>query len=1156
MNELTGRIILVQEGRFLLEDDLGRKRLFILSSENSLDPGQLLALAQSGANLTVRYSEPEHIVARLAHSIQIAAPDQRPSISRGLLRTVRGFLADWSLPRQLTGESARSTAAMSTGSQQLRPRLLDADQVGTSICCYCAVGCAQLVYARNGKVIHVEGDPRSPINEGTLCPKGAATLDLLTSPLRLNRVLHRAPGSDHWEARPLDWAMERIAQLIKQTRDETFVSHLPNGTKVNHTLGVGSLGGATLDNEENYLMKKLFSGGLGMVWIENQARVCHSSSVPGLGATYGRGAATMPEWDLANSDCVVVMGSNMAENHPIAFRFVLQAKAKGATIVHVDPRFTRTSALTDLYAPIRTGTDIAFLGGIIRHLIENDLWFRDYALNYTNIATIIDERFRDTDQLDGFFSGWNETKRAYEYDSWQYQGEAVPSSLAEHAVNTTESFSESTKRLQSGPPPQDLTLQHPNCVFQILRRHYARYTPEMVERVTGCPAKVFLKVADALARNSGPDRTGAFCYAVAWTHHTTGVQIIRAAAIIQGLLGNTGRPGGGILALRGHCSIQGSTDIPTLYNMLPTYLPQPQAYKSHATFEDYLKSETTPTGWWHNFPKYAVSLLRAWYGDHARKENGWGYDYLPKIVGDHSQLPMTLAMRQGIIRGMLFLGQNPVIGGSNSRLIERGLANLEWMVVRDISETETAGFWRSGQLVRSGELRPSDIRTEVFLMPGSLAGEKAGTFTNTHRLVQWHDKVVDGPGDNRSELWFVYHLGRRLKELYADRRLQQDQAIQHLTWDYPVADEKGEPSADAVLKEMNGYTWPDRRQIERYQDLKDDGTTACGAWLYCGVFPREDHNQARSRRPDGPDGPGTHLGWAFAWPSNRRTMYNRASADPQGRPWSERKKLMWWDAGNGRWDGFDSLDFEPTKPPDYEPDWSKKPAGMDALDGRAPYIMIADGRASLFVPSGLKDGPLPAHYEPVESPVENPLYGQQDNPVAKKWPRPDNPYHAPADPNYPYALTTYRLTEHHSGGTPTRSLPVTAALQPEGFAEIPPELARRLGIRNLDWIVISTARGEIETRALVTERLRPLRIDGRLIYHVGMLWHYGWSGYATGDIANALTAVVGEPNTSIHENKSLTCNLRRGRLGGRDANRAPAEHAHLVDTVIDEQRHK
>jgi formate dehydrogenase major subunit len=341
MNELTGRIILVQEGRFLLEDDLGRKRLFILSSENSLDPEQLPALARSGQLLTVNYSEPDHLIVGLAHSIRAADPAQGESVSRcGLLDTVRAFLADWSLPRQLTGESARSTAAMSTGSRQLRPRLVDADQVGTSICCYCAVGCAQLVYARNGKVIHVEGDPRSPINEGTLSPKGAATLDLLTSPLRLNRVLHRAPGSDHWEARPLDWAMERVAQLIKQTRDETFVSRLPNGATVNHTLGIGSLGGATLDNEENYLIKKLFGGGLGMVWIENQARVCHSASVPGLGATYGRGAATMAEWDLANSDCVVVMGSNMAENHPIAFRFVLQAKAKGATIIHVDPRFT------------------------------------------------------------------------------------------------------------------------------------------------------------------------------------------------------------------------------------------------------------------------------------------------------------------------------------------------------------------------------------------------------------------------------------------------------------------------------------------------------------------------------------------------------------------------------------------------------------------------------------------------------------------------------------------------------------------------------------------------------------------------------------------------------------------------------------------------
>jgi formate dehydrogenase major subunit len=1151
MASISGRIVIVQEDRFLLETDSGGHRLFILAHGAALDPEDLRALSRAGQRLTVSFSDPEHLVASVAEQIAVAQPNGSARVlRRGMLDTIKGFFADWSLPRQLIGQAAKTTAATSRESRSLRPRLIEADRVGTSICPYCAVGCAQLVYGKNGKAIHVEGDPRSPINQGTLCPKGAATLDLFNSPLRLKSVLYRAPCSDHWEQKPLDWAMERIAQLVKRTRDETFVTHLPNGTKVNHTLAIGSLGGATLDVEENYVIKKLLGGGLGMVWVENQARICHSASVPSLGATYGRGAATLPEWDLANSDCVVVMGSNMAENHPIAFRFVMQAKAKGATIVHVDPRFTRTSAVADIYAPIRTGTDIAFLGGIIRYLLENDLWFKEYAINYTNIATIIDERFQDADQLDGLFSGWNEKKRAYQYESWQYRGEAVPSSLAEHSVNTTESFSEKTKRMGSGPPPQDLTLEHPNCVYHILRRHYARYTPEMVEQITGCPRATFLRVADALARNSGRERTGAFCYAVAWTHHTVGVQIIRAAAIIQGLLGNVGRPGGGILALRGHCSIQGSTDIPTLYNLLPTYLPQPQAYKSHATFADYLKDETTPTGWWHNFPKYAVSLLRAWYGDNAKPENAWGYDWLPKLVGDHSQLPMTIAMQEGTIRGMFFLGQNAVMGGSNSRLIERGLANLEWMVVRDTAETETAGFWRSGQLVRRGELRPKDIRTEVFLMPGSLAGEKGGSFTNTHRLVQWHDKVIEGPGESRSETWFIYHLGRRLKELYADSKHPADEPIQKLTWDYPIEDERGEPAAEAILKEMNGYTWPGRLQIESFLALKDDGSTACGAWLYCGIFPEEGHNQARSRRADGPDGPGTHLGWGFAWPANRRTMYNRASADPQGQPWSERKKLVWWDAENKKWESTDSIDFEPTKPPIYEPDWSKRPAGMDALDGRAPFIMIADGRSSLFVPTGLKDGPLPTHYEPVESPVRNLLYGQQDNPVAKKWPRENNVYHPVGDARYPYSLTTYRLTEHHCGGTPTRSVPVTAELQPEGFAEIPPELARELRIENLDWVVISTARGEIETRAIVTERLRPFQIDGRTIYQVGMLWHYGWSGYATGDIANALTAVVGEPNTSIHENKSLTCNLRKGRIDSRPPQTPPEEHAHPADSVV------
>ncbi|HZS83562.1 MAG TPA: formate dehydrogenase [Stellaceae bacterium] len=1043
---------------------------------------------------------------------------------------VAGFLRDWSLPRQLAGADARSTAAASTQSRRLRPRLEEADTIGTSICPYCAVGCGQLVYAKGGRLIHVEGDPRSPINEGTLCPKGAATFGLLTSPLRLNRVLYRAPHSDHWEERPLDWAMDRIAYLTKRTREESFVEALPNGKRVNHTFALASLGGATLDNEENYLIKKLFCGGLGMVWIENQARVCHSASVPSLGATYGRGAATMPEWDLARADWILIMGSNMAESHPIAFRFALKAKEAGGIIMHADPRFTRTSALADIHAPIRTGTDIAFLGGIIRYILEHDLWFRDYALHYTNIATIIEDSFQDAEQRDGFFSGWNAEKRAYEYASWQYKGEAVPSSLAEHHAFTSESFSEKTKRMEKGPPPRDLTLQHPQCVYQIMRRHYARYTPEMVERITGCPQATFIEIAETMARNSGPDKTGAIAYANGWTHHSTGVQMIRAAAVIQALLGNTGRPGGGVLALRGHTSIQGSTDVPTLYNMLPTYLPQPHASKPHETLDAYSKAETTPTGWWHNFPKYAVSLLKAWYGEHATASNQFGYEWLPKIVGDHSQLPMTLALRDGSIRGMFMLGQNPVVGGSNSDLVERGLAKLEWLVVRDIAETETASFWKKGRLVRRGELRPEDIKTEIFLMPASLASEKAGSFTNTNRLIQWHDKVVDAPGDSRSESWFIFQLGRRLKQLYAGSGEAKDAGLQALTWDYPIADERGEPDTERVLMEMNGYTVADGEQVASFQALKDDGSTACGAWLYSGIFPQAGENRARSRKADGPGGPGTHLGWGFAWPANRRTMYNRASADPAGRPWSERKRLVWWDEGERKWVGHDAVDFEERKPPDYEPQWSKHPTGMEALGGGDPFIMIADGRASLFVPSGLKDGPLPTHYEPVESPVRNALYGQQDNPVAKKWERSDNAYHAPGDPRFPYALTTNRLTEHHSGGTPTRSVPVTAELQPEGFVEVPSELAEELGIANLDWVVLSTARGEIETRALVTERLHPFTIDGRRIYQLAMPWHFGWSGYARGDIANALTSVVGEPNTSIHENKALTCNLRKGRL--------------------------
>jgi formate dehydrogenase major subunit len=850
-----------------------------------------------------------------------------------------------------------------------------------------------------------------------------------------------------------------------------------------------------------------------------------------LGTSFGRGAATMSLWDLEQSDCVVIMGSNMAENHPIAFRFVVEAQRRGATIIHVDPRFTRTSAIADIHAPIRSGSDIAFLGGIIRHLLENDLWFRDFALAYTNIAHIIDDGYADPEQHDGLFSGFDADAKTYREDSWQYKGKTVPSSIAEHRTQTQEqSNGGSYESMAESPPPTDPSLQHPNCVYQIMRRHYARYTPEMVERVTGCPRETFLKVADALARNSGRERTGAFCYAVGWTHHTVGVQIIRAASIIQGLLGNVGRPGGGIMALRGHASIQGSTDIPTLYNMLPTYLPQPNAFHSHESLDSYLRTETPTTGWWNNFPKYAVSLLKAWYGAAATKTNEFGYQFLPKLTGDVSQLPMTMSMVDGVMRGQFILGQNPVVGAVNSDLVERGLSRLDWLVVRDFAMTETANFWQRGRLVQRGELLPGQIGTEVFFMPAALAGEKDGSMTNTSRLVQWHDAVLEAPGESRSDLWFIYHLGKRLKQLYADSTDARDAAMRALTWTYPERGERGEPDAAAVLREINGYTVADRKQVASYTDLKDDGSTACGGWMYCGIYPRDGQNVARSRTPDAPDGPGSHHGWAFAWPSNRRTLYNRASADPQGRPWSERKKLVWWDDAAAQWTGADIPDFTATRRPDYRPDWSTHPHGMDAHGGDAPFIMEADGKCQLFVPSGLKDGPLPTHYEPPESPVKNPVYAQQHNPTAHLWTRPGNEIHAPQDPRFPYVFTTYRLTELHCGGVIGRVTPHTAELQPEAFVELSPELAGQLGIGHLEWTVLSTLRGEIEVRAMITQRMRPFTVDGQIVHQIGMPWVYGWEGYARGDIANVLLAITGDANTSIHSTKAVTCALRPGRL--------------------------
>lgn len=847
--------------------------------------------------------------------------------------------------------------------------------------------------------------------------------------------------------------------------------------------------------------------------------------MPGLGTSFGRGGATTAQWELANSDCIVIMGSSMAEAHPVAFRFVMQAKERGATVIHIDPRFSRTSALSDIHAPIRAGTDVAFVGGLINYVLQNGLWFEEYVRAYTNAAVILRDDFKDTEDLAGVFSGLDPEKRTYDAQTWQYEGIELSKEQREGRLLANEAFA-GAKAANQREIRRDETLQDPRCVFQVLRRHFARYTPEAVESICGVDRALFLRVARALSENSGRERTSAFCYAVGWTQHTTGVQMIRACSILQTLLGNIGRPGGGILALRGHATIQGSTDIPTLYDLLPGYLAMPDARKRHATLADYLAAERPRTGWMHEMPKYVVSLLRAWYGTAATAETDFAYGHLPQITGDHSQLPMTLAIADRKVRGLFVMGQNPALGGHNTRFVRKALANLDWLVVRDFFDTETASFWSVSPEVKSGELDPSRIGTEVFLMPAAQVVEKDGSFTNTQRLVQYHHKAVEPPGDSRSETHFMVHLGRRLKDLYAASTDPKDRPIQDLVLDYPTQGPHDEPSADAVLQEINGYRVADRSLVAGFKDLAADGSTACGCWIYSGVYPEAGRNRAASRKPDGPDGPGGHLEWGFSWPANRRVLYNRASADPAGRPWSERKRYVWWDTAGARWTGKDVPDFDERKRPEYVP--PKGATGSDAHSGSAPFLMTPDGVAWLYAPGGVADGPLPTHYEPVESPVENRLYRTQPrNPVFRDWSRDGNRYHEIADERFPYVITTFRLTEQHCAGMMSRPLSWLAELQPEAFAEIDPDLAREKGVRTGDMVTLTTARGSIDVRAIVTERMRPLRIGPRVVHQIGVPWHFGPLGLAHGAAANDLSAIVGEPTVSIHEGKAFTCDLRR-----------------------------
>ena len=801
--------------------------------------------------------------------------------------------------------------------------------------------------------------------------------------------------------------------------------------------------------------------------------------------------------DIRNSDCLLIMGSNAAENHPISMKWVLKAKENGATVISVDPRFTRTSSVADFYTALRSGTDIAFLGGMINYILEKDKYFKEYVENYTNASYVVGDTY---DFRDGLFSGYNTQARKYDASTWAF------------------------KRDKNGVPEKDPTFQNPRCVLQILKKHYSRYTPEKVSSITGTPVEDLLKVYELYSSTGVRDKAGSVLYALGWTHHTYGSQIIRTSAIIQLLLGNIGIAGGGINALRGQPNVQGSTDGCLLFHLIPGYLKVPRS--SQQTLETYLKESTPKTGepqspnWWQNYPKYTVSLLKSFFGDKAAKENDFGYAWLPKAEdgATYSWLDIFDVMYSGKIKGMFLWSQNPAGSSPNTNKVVKALSNLDWLVHANIFNNESASFWHGPGM------DPKKVKTEVFLLPSACSVERDGSLTNSGRLAQWRFKAVDPPADAIADGEMVNRLVVKLKDLYQKEGGKFPEPILNLKWDY--ADEKGRFDPHKMAKECNGYFLKDMALkdptgkdvsfkkgdlVPAFGYLQADGSTSCGNWLYCASYTNAGNMMARRGKED-PTGLGLYPNWAWCWPVNRRVLYNRASCDPSGKPWNPKRPLVKWE--DGKWVGD-----VPDGP------W---PPMSDAEKGKLPFIMKPDGRAFLFGP-GMVDGPFPEHYEPYENPLgRNPMSAQISNPVFKIF-KSDMDKVASADPKFPIVCSTNTITEHWCSGSMTRWQPWLLEAQPELFVEMSPQLAGELSIKNGDRVKVASIRGEVECVAMVTPRLRPFTVEGKVLHQVALPFAFGWlipksdKNYAT----NLLTPAVGDANTMCPEYKGFMVNVKK-----------------------------
>ena len=870
--------------------------------------------------------------------------------------------------------------------------------------------------------------------------------------------------------------------------------------------------------------------------------------------------------DIKNTDMMLIMGGNPAENHPCGFKWVVEArKTRNAKLVVVDPRFQRTASQADIFCQIRAGTDIAFLGGLINYAIENSRYAKDYITNYTNAAFIVKKGFKLPE--DGLFSGFDPAAMKYDVSSWNYEeganvtGTAAAAIAAGDGPATADSASHPAPAATApatgqghaagGPvgakgapnaapappslPPNtayDLSLEHPRCVFQLMKKHFSRYTPEMVSSITGIDKDKFIKAADLLTsiRKDGNTKSvGTIIYSVGWTQHTYGSQIIRTAAMYQLLMGNVGRAGGGVNALRGHSNIQGATDMAGVFDILPGYLKMP--VPADTDFAAYIK-RITPTAakpkewdsynYWSNTPKFAVSLLKAMYGDAAKKENGWAFHYLPKIARKYSWVEQWDNMYKGTVKGLIAFGMNGVAIGPNSQKNIDALKKADWLVVCEIYPEETAEFWQAPGTTADDQAK---IKTEVYRLPGAGFAEKDGTFVNSARWLQWKWAALPTPGDAKLDHAILSQIFLKVRELYQKEGGKFPDPILNASWAYT---NPASPSLAEVAKEINGKAladlkdekqtpseWKAGQQLPGFAWLRDDGTTSAGNWLYCGSWPDAGSNTQR-RNPDDPSGLGIHPTWAWSWPANRRVMYNRASCNVDGKPWDPSRRQVWFNEATGKWAGNDVPDFK---------------ADSNPKDHMGPFIMNPEGVARFFVPLGpMADGPFPEHYEPIESPVANPLHpNQSNNPVVKKYTSDADKYGTPD--KFPYACTTYRLTEHYHYWTKNNRMNVQ--LVPEPFVEIPEELAAQKGIKGGDRVKVTSARSTYFCKAMVTKRIKKMMVAGKETFQVGIPIHWGYRGLGDGRPENERTPVnllsptVIDPNAYTPEFKGFLVNIEK-----------------------------